>query len=186
MSTTPDSTLVNPEQLIADLQRQLAECRAERDEAQRQLAEKTIERNEALAQQTATAEVLQVINSSPGDLTSVFDAVLEKATRLCEASFGVLGRFDGERFHTLALHGVSGSIADVMREPVIPQPGSGSHRLVIGERIVHIRDITDTTAYRAGVASRRMLADVGGARTALWVALHKDGALLGNFVVYRR
>ena len=64
MSATHDSTLANPEQLIADLQRQLAECKAERDEA--------------LQRETATAEVLQVINASPGDLTPVFDKMLRK------------------------------------------------------------------------------------------------------------
>jgi GAF domain-containing protein len=138
-------------------------------------------RDEALARETATAEVLQVINSSPGDLTPVFEAMLDKALRLCDASLGGLGRFDGERFHALAVRGISG-----LREPVTPQPGSASHRLVSGERIVHIPDITDTASYRAGVPSRRTLADVGGARTALWVALHKDGALLGHFVIYRR
>jgi hypothetical protein len=68
MSATPDSTLANPEQLIADLKRQLAECQAGREA----LAERTTERDEALAERAAIAEVLQMINSSPGDLAPIF------------------------------------------------------------------------------------------------------------------
>jgi hypothetical protein len=92
MSATHNSTLADCKQLAAELQRQLAECRAERDAA--------------LTREAALAEVLQTTNSSPGDLTPVFDAILEKAHALCGVEHGALAAYDGEYFHVAADHGI--------------------------------------------------------------------------------
>jgi hypothetical protein len=104
MSATPD-TLADPE-LIADLQRQLSECRAERDEALRPHSECKAERDEALKRETATAEVLEVINSSPGNLAPIFDAILEKALRICSATFGMMASYDNGRLRRVAARGL--------------------------------------------------------------------------------
>jgi hypothetical protein len=93
------------------------------------------ETREALEQQTATAEVLQVINASRGELAPVFDAMLEKATRICDPAFGLLLTWDGERYHRTAWRGVSfEDQAEASREPVITPPGSPGHRLAMGAR----------------------------------------------------
>ena len=145
------------------------------------------EQREALEQQTATAEVLQVINASPGNLAPVFDAMLEKALRLCDAAFGNLWTYDGEVGRLAAICGASPEYrAELMRAgPQKPDPGSSLKRLVEGEPLIHIADITAEGAHRSGAALRRMLADRAGARTVLWVPMHKDGALLGFFTIYR-
>jgi transcriptional regulator with GAF, ATPase, and Fis domain len=173
MSATRDSMLADPSQPIADLQRQFAECRTERDEA--------------LQRETATAEVLGVINSSPGDLGPVFDAVLEKALALCGAAYGGLGTFDGECFHFVAGQGHPEYVARMRQVgPVRPAPGSTIARIVAGEDAVQIADIADDEVYRAGIPDRRMLVDIGGFHTLVTIALRKDNTLLGVLQVYRQ
>jgi len=143
------------------------------------------ETRQALEQQTATTEVLQVINSSPGDLAPVFDAMLEKAMRLCEATFGGLTSYDGERFHTLAIRGLALEAAEAFREPWIAGPGSYHQNLVRGEPLVHTDLIADDADRRAHPQTRAVTA-IGGARTGLLIALRKDHLLLGSLWFYRK
>ena len=144
------------------------------------------ETREALEQQTATAEVLQVINSSPGDLAPVFDAMLEKAMTLCEAAFGFVRSYDGEKFDLAASRGVPVSLNHFLVEARVPTDINPLGRVVRGETIIHVADIRDEAAYQAGFPGMLALADLGGCRTALWVALRKGNALLGVFIIYRQ
>jgi two-component system NtrC family sensor kinase len=143
---------------------------------------------ESLDQQTATAEVLQVINSSPGDLAPVFEAMLEKAMHLCEGSFGGLWIFEGDRYVAAALRGVPAAYAEFLsKTTVMPGPGSAPDRFRHGERsVIQNIDLMAEELYRVGDAQRRALVDLGGARTAMQVPLCRDDAVLGVITIYRQ
>jgi GAF domain-containing protein len=143
------------------------------------------ETREALEQQTATAEVLQVINSSPGDLAPVFDAILEKARRLCETAWGVLWTYDSERFRAAAFNDPSFASKAIYLEPQTPQSGGVLARLIAGENRIHIPDMAAEREVYQVNPRRRFLIDNLRTRTSLSVALRKDGVLLGVISVYR-
>jgi len=196
MSATRDSTLHDPKAIIIDLQRQLADVQrtldertAERDATQRRLAERTAERDEALAREAATTEVLQVINSSPGDLAPVFDAMLEKALRLCDGVQGSLLTFDGGRPRLAVARGLSAEFVEVLREEWERRGPSEHHpmsRLMRGERVVQILDLSVSDLYRTGDATAVAGVQLGSVRTLMFVALVKDDAPVGAFIIARR
>jgi PAS domain S-box-containing protein len=144
------------------------------------------ETREALDQQTATAEVLQVINSSPGDLTPVFDTMLEKATRLCDAAFGVLFTVDGEELRAAAMRnmpeGLVAPLKTIMRVHQLPVVAS----VVQSRRVLHIQDFAASDAYRNDVGISTAAVKAGGVRSVLYVPLVKDDRALGVFVIFRQ
>jgi PAS domain S-box-containing protein len=153
---------------------------------QKQVVALTHELKEASERQTATAEVLQVINSSPGDLGPVFDAMLESAMRLCEASHCHVWRFDGQLLHAVAVRG-DPRFAEWLQKnsPIAPIPGSAAGRIACGEDIVHVVDRLEEEAYSKNPVFRDFV-DSSGTRASLSVALRRDGALLGMITVYRQ
>jgi adenylate cyclase len=113
--------------------------------------------------------------------------MLEKAMRLCEAAFGHLDTYDGNSFHTSAMRGVTAAYAEYRRNnPPNYGPGTGPARMLAGERIVHHLDMMDEEAYRRGEQNRRALVDLGGARSAINVALVKDRTFLGFITLFRQ
>jgi hypothetical protein len=142
------------------------------------------ETREALEQQTATAEVLRVINSSPGDLSPVFDAILDKAIDVCGAAFGTLWTYDGEHFDPVSLGRVPPAFAGYLsKKPFPTEPGSTHERLIRGERFVQIEDVAAETVIGP---ARRALVEGGGARTVINVPLRKDDRLLGSITAFRQ
>jgi signal transduction histidine kinase len=163
-----------------DQETEFARVIHERDQALEQLSE-------ALEQQTATSEVLRVISSSPGELGPVFDTVLENATRLCEAHFGILYRFEDDAFRAIALRGAPPAFAKFQQSgPIRPTPVSGLGRIVSTRRPVHITDAMAQQHYIDGDPYVVTAVKLSGSRTLIFVPMLKDDELIGSIAIYRR
>ena len=155
-----------------------------------ELRQRTTDLTKSLEQQTATSEVLRVISSSPSELAPVFHIMLANATRLCDATFGLLLLYEGDwRFRVVAMSNVSPAFAELrQREPIFEvSPQTGLGRAVATKDVVHIADYAEEAIYKeqrhpAAVA----LGDLGGARTYLVVPLLKDKEIAGAIAIYRQ
>jgi signal transduction histidine kinase len=137
--------------------------------------------SESLEQQTATSEVLRIISSSPGELEPVFEAMLANATRICEAKFGIMYRYDNGAFHLAAMLNAPPALAEYVRQrgSFQPPPGTAVDRLLHTKDVIYTAD--DTTESNPGVAAR-----LGGARSLVAVPMLKEDELIGAIVIYRQ
>src|SRR5262245_8628593 len=150
---------------------------------------RTRELSESLEQQTATSEVLKVISSSPGDLQSVFDAMLASATRICEATFGNLLLREGPAiFRSVAVHSKESYADSFRRDPVIDlrdNPGIPLDRVAQTKQVVHIADLRIDQSYIGKSKRVVTIVEAGGARTFVAVPMLKEDELIGIIAIYR-
>jgi two-component system, NtrC family, sensor kinase len=150
--------------------------------------QRTRELWESLEQQTATSEVLRVISSSPGELEPVFQAMLDNATRLCEAKFGHFYRWDGNAFNLVAIRNTPPALAEErQRSPLRPTLDEPLGRMMAGKKVIHVAD----AAAEPGYSVRRDPAivtavELGGIRTLLAVPMLKENELVGALTIYRQ
>jgi len=147
------------------------------------------ELRESLQQQTATSEVLKVISSSPGELQPVFQAMLENATRICEAERGTLFRYDGEAFHTAALNRASSAYAEIRRQPIVAcdlHPDVPLARVIGTKQTIHVADLREARCYIEHDPTITGFVEVAGARTLVTVPMLKENELIGAIAIYRK
>jgi two-component system, NtrC family, sensor kinase len=145
------------------------------------------ELRESLQEQTATADVLQVISSSPGALQPVFTTILENATRICDAKFGNIYVWDDNAFLLVAAHNTPPAFAETRkRAPFRPKPSHPFSRMAVSKQVQHIVDAAALPAYADGDPEIVEPVDLGGVRTCLAVPMLKEEDLIGALVVFRQ
>jgi GAF domain-containing protein len=172
---------------ISNGPKSLVELKKQLEVRTRELAEARGHLTEALEQQTATSEVLQVISSSPGELESVFQTILEKATRLCGASFGNLLLYEGDALRFVAFHNTPAAfVAEGKRTPIRPGPNTGLGRAARTKQVIHVADLMADSAYVERDPLRVATVEILGARTLLAVPMLKEDELVGVIIIYRQ
>jgi transcriptional regulator with GAF, ATPase, and Fis domain len=165
MTETPHDAAADPQQIIAELQRNLNERTAERDES--------------LTYQTAISNVLNVISRSPSDIQPVLDTIAETAQQLCESEHAYIFRFDGDKYHLVAARDVRAErIAFLKDNPIVPNRGSTVGRVALERRPVHVMDALADNEYKLSLVGH-------GGRTILGVPLLRDGIAIGVIVLTR-
>ena len=145
------------------------------------------ELSESLEQQTATSEVLRVISSSPGDLQPVFQSMLEKAVRVCDAKFGNIFRWDGDALRIIAALDTPPAFAEFRSRSPISTGTAATARMARTKAVIHIEDLTADQAYIADRNPTTVAAvELGGVRTLLAVPILKDNELVGGFALCRQ
>src|SRR6516162_6962781 len=145
------------------------------------------ELRESLQQQTATAEVLGVISSSPGALGPVFEAMLASAVRLCDAKFGNLFLYEYGGLRVAASHDLPPAFAEARRRsPLHPPPGTGLCEAIETKRTVHVADLAAAQPYAERHPAVVEAVELGGIRTFVAVPMLKDNELIGMIVIYRQ
>ena len=150
--------------------------------------QRTRELSKSLEQQTATSHVLQVISASSGELEPVFQAMLDNATRLCDAKFGHFYRWDGTAFHLVAMRNTPRALAEErVRSPLRPTSNEPLGRMAAAKHVVHVADAASEPAYLEQRDPALVTAvELGGIRTLLAVPMMKEKELIGALTIYRQ
>ena len=146
------------------------------------------ELRESLQQQTATSEVLKVISSSPGELEAVFQAMLENATRICGANFGMLYLYNTDAFRPVAMHNAPAGYAGQRERDQLyrPPPDLPLGQILTTKQAAQVADAKATRSYIEGSPFVRAGVDLGGFRTVLAVPMLQDNELIGAIVIFRQ
>jgi signal transduction histidine kinase/DNA-binding response OmpR family regulator len=145
--------------------------------------QRTRELSRSLDHQSATAEVLRIINSASGDLSLVLDAILRCATRICDAQAGIVFRQQGGKYHTVALYGVPAAAEEYFRSH--PTRGSRLAQMIAERKTVHVDNAPATELYLKGDPYRVASVDLLGAQTYLLVPMLRDDEGFGVIGLYR-